>query len=94
MQISTLSYSTYVGLIGIGRIRRGRVKTNQPVMVIDREGKKRQGRVLQVLGFKGLKREEIAEASAGDIVGISGLEKISISDTICVTRPPSRRCRR
>jgi len=83
MQISTLSYSTYVGLIGIGRIRRGRVKTNQPVMVVDREGKKRQGRVLQVLGFKGLKREEIAEASAGDIVGISGLEKISISDTLC-----------
>jgi GTP-binding protein len=83
MQVSTLSYSTYVGLIGVGRIRRGRVKTNQPVMVIDREGKKRQGRVLQVLGFKGLKREEIPEAVAGDIVGISGLEKISISDTIC-----------
>jgi GTP-binding protein len=83
MQVSTLSYSTYVGLIGVGRIRRGRVKTNQPVMVIDREGKKRQGRVLQVLGFKGLKREEIPEAVAGDIVGISGLEKIGISDTIC-----------
>ena len=83
MQISTLAYSTYVGLIGIGRIRRGRVKTNQPVMVVDREGKKRQGRVLQVLGFKGLKREEIEEASAGDIVGVSGLEKIGISDTLC-----------
>ncbi len=83
MQISTLAYSTYVGLIGIGRIRRGRVKTNQPVMVVDREGKKRQGRVLQVLGFKGLKREEIEEAAAGDIVGISGLEKIGISDTLC-----------
>ncbi len=83
MQISTLSYSTYVGLIGIGRIRRGRVKTNQPVSVIDREGRKRSGRVLQVLGFKGLKREEIPEAVAGDIVGISGLENIGISDTLC-----------
>ncbi|MFP4208413.1 MAG: translational GTPase TypA [Wenzhouxiangella sp.] len=83
MQVSTLSFSTYVGLIGIGRIRRGKVRTNQPVSVIDRDGKKRSGRVLQVLGFKGLKREEIAEAEAGDIVGISGLESISISDTIC-----------
>ena len=83
MQVSTLSFSTYVGLIGIGRIRRGKVKTNQAVSVIDRDGKKRSGRVLQVLGFKGLKREEIAEAEAGDIVGISGLENISISETIC-----------
>ena len=83
MQVSTLSFSTYVGLIGIGRIRRGKVKTNQPVSVIDRDGKKRSGRVLQVLGFKGLKREEISEAEAGDIVGISGLENISISDTLC-----------
>jgi len=83
MQVSTLSFSTYVGLIGIGRIRRGKIKTNQSVSVIDRAGKKRAGRVLQVLGFKGLKREEIAAAEAGDIVGISGLENISISDTIC-----------
>ncbi len=83
MQVSTLSFSTYVGLIGIGRIRRGRVKTNQPVAVVDREGKQRSGRVLQVLGFKGLKREEIPEAVAGDIIGISGLEKIGISDTVC-----------
>ncbi len=83
MQVSTLSFSTYVGLIGVGRIRRGKVKTNQPVSVIDRHGKKRSGRVLQVLGFKGLKREEIAAAEAGDIVGISGLENIGISDTIC-----------
>jgi GTP-binding protein len=83
MQVSTLSFSTYVGLIGIGRIRRGRVKTNQPVAVIDRQGKQRSGRVLQVLGFKGLKREEIPEAAAGDIIGISGLDAIGISDTIC-----------
>lgn len=83
MQISSLSYSTYVGLIGIGRIRRGRVKTNQPVAVVDREGKKRSGRVLQVLGFNGLKREEVPEASAGDIIAVSGIENISISETLC-----------
>jgi GTP-binding protein len=87
MQISSLSFSTYVGLIGIGRIRRGRVRTNQAVKVIDRGGKERSGRVLQVLGFRGLKREEIPEAVAGDIVGISGIEKIGISDTLC---DPSR----
>ncbi len=83
MQVTSLSYSTYVGLIGIGRIRRGSVRTNQAVAVVDREGKKRSGRVLQVLGFSGLKREEIPEAQAGDIVAISGIENISISDTLC-----------
>jgi len=83
MQVTSLSYSTYVGLIGIGRIRRGSVKTNQAVAVVDREGKKRSGRVLQVLGFSGLKREEIPEAQAGDIVALSGIENISISDTLC-----------
>jgi len=83
MQVTSLSYSTYVGLIGIGRIRRGSVKTNQAVAVVDREGKKRSGRVLQVLGFSGLKREEIPEAQAGDIVAISGIENIGISDTLC-----------
>ena len=83
MQISTLAYSTYVGLIGIGRIRRGKVATNQSVAVVDAEGKKAAGRVLQVLGFKGLKREEVPEASAGDIVGISGIENLGISSTLC-----------
>ncbi len=83
MQVSSLSYSTYVGLIGVGRIRRGRVRINQAVKIIDRDGKQRSGRVLQVLGFKGLKREEIPEAAAGDIVGISGIENIGISDTLC-----------
>lgn len=83
MQISSLAYSSYVGLIGIGRVRRGRVVTNQPVAVIDAEGKKTSGRVLQVLGFRGLKREEVPEASAGDIIGISGIEKLGISTTLC-----------
>ena len=83
MQVSSLSYSSYVGLIGVGRIKRGRIKPNQAVSVIDREGKKRSGRVLQVLGFKGLKREEVAEASAGDIIAVSGVDGIGISDTLC-----------
>jgi GTP-binding protein len=83
MQVSSLSYSSYVGLIGIGRIKRGRVRPNQPVTVIDREGKRRSGRILQVLGFKGLKREEVESASAGDIIAISGVDDISISDTLC-----------
>jgi GTP-binding protein len=83
MQISQLDYSSYVGVIGIGRIQRGRIKTNTAVTVIDREGKTRQGRVLQVLGFHGLARHEVPEASAGDIIAITGVEKLGISDTIC-----------
>ncbi len=83
MQVSTLAYSTYVGLIGVGRIRRGKVTTNQSVVVLDAEGNKSTGRVLQVLGFKGLKREEVPEASAGDIIGISGIENLGISSTLC-----------
>jgi len=85
MQISQLDYSSYVGVIGIGRIQRGRIKTNTPVVVVDREGKTRQGRVMQVLGFHGLARHEVAEASAGDIIAITGIEKLGISDTICAT---------
>jgi len=83
MQISSLAYSSYVGLIGVGRIRRGKVSTNQSVAVVDAEGKKTTGRILQVLGFKGLKREEVPEASAGDIIGISGIEGLGISSTLC-----------
>ncbi|HET6631956.1 MAG TPA: translational GTPase TypA [Rhodanobacteraceae bacterium] len=83
MRISQLDYSSYVGLIGIGRIQRGSVRTNMPVAVIDREGNKRQGKVLQVLGFMGLERREVESASAGDIVAISGVEKLAISDTVC-----------
>lgn len=83
MRISQLDYNSYVGVIGIGRIQRGKVRTNQNVVVIDREGKKKQGRVLQVLGFMGLERHEVAEAEAGDIVAISGIEGLGISDTVC-----------
>ena len=83
MQVSSLDYSSYVGLIGIGRIQRGRVKTNTPVTVIDREGKRRQGRVLQILGFQGLERIEFSEASAGDVLACTGLDQVAISDTLC-----------
>lgn len=83
MQISSLSYSSYVGTIGIGRISRGTVKTNTPVTIIDREGNTRRGKVLQVLGYMGLDRQEVPEASAGDIIAISGIEKLFISDTLC-----------
>jgi len=83
MQISTLDYSSYVGMIGIGRIKRGQVKTNMPVSIIDREGKTRQGRILQVLEYLGLERSEVAQANAGNIVAITGIEELKISDTIC-----------
>jgi GTP-binding protein len=90
MRISQLDYNSYVGLIGIGRIQRGKVRTNMPVAVIDREGKKRSGKVLQVLGFMGLERREVAEAEAGDIVAISGVEGLGISDTICAPDVPEQ----
>lgn len=83
MQISTLDYSSYVGMIGIGRISRGAAKTNMPVTVIDREGKTRQGRILQVMGYLGLDRTEVPIAYAGDIVAVSGIDELKISDTLC-----------
>ncbi|MBN8715116.1 MAG: translational GTPase TypA [Xanthomonadales bacterium] len=88
MRISQLDYSSYVGLIGVGRIQRGTVTTNMPVSVIDREGKKRTGKVLQVLGFMGLERREVPEGQAGDIIAISGVEGLSISDTVCAIDHP------
>lgn len=83
MQISSLDYSSFVGTIGIGRIKRGSIKTNTPVAIIDKNGKTRQGRVLQILGHMGLDRVEVASASAGDIVCITGIEHLHISDTLC-----------
>ena len=83
LQISTLDYNSYVGIIGIGRIRRGEVKTNMAVKIIDDAGKVRGGRVLQVLSFNGLERVEVASAEAGDIVAITGIDPLSISDTLC-----------
>ncbi|MBS0516041.1 MAG: translational GTPase TypA [Proteobacteria bacterium] len=90
MRISQLDYSSYVGLIGIGRIQRGKVRTNMPVTVIDREGKKRNAKILQVLGFMGLERKEVSEAEAGDIIAINGIEGLGISDTVCATDAPEQ----
>ncbi|MEO7200901.1 MAG: translational GTPase TypA [Dokdonella sp.] len=90
MRISQLDYNSYVGLIGIGRIQRGKIRTNMPVSIVDREGKKRNGKVLQVLGFMGLERREVEEAEAGDIIAISGIEGLSISDTVCAVDKPEQ----
>jgi GTP-binding protein len=83
MQVTTLDYNTYVGVIGIGRIQRGTIKPNMPVTIINREGVERKGRMLQVFGFHGLERVEVSEARAGDIIAFTGIEKLEISDTIC-----------
>mgnify|MGYP000694610639 FL=1 len=83
MQISQLDYNSYVGVIGIGRITRGRVKTNQQVTIVGANGKPRTGKVGQVLGYLGLSRTEVADAQAGDIIAITGLGELKISDTIC-----------
>ena len=83
MQISSLDYNSYVGVIGIGRIKRGRVKTNTPVKVINREGAVRNGKIQGIMGFHGLERVDQPEAEAGDIICISGIDDLKISDTIC-----------
>jgi GTP-binding protein len=83
MQVTSLDYSSYVGVIGIGRISRGRVKTNMPVTLVDRHGKRRNARIGQVFGFLGLERIEVAEAQAGDIIAFTGIDKLGISDTLC-----------
>lgn len=83
MQISSLAYSTYVGTIGIGRITRGQIKAKSAVKVICKDGNIRSGRLLQLLGFKGLERVEIEEAGAGNIIAVTGIENLNISDTIC-----------
>jgi len=83
MQISALDYSSYVGVIGVGRIARGRMKPNEQVVVVDRDGNSRKGKVLQVMGYDGLERVDVEKAEAGDIVCITGIDKLGISDTIC-----------
>lgn len=83
MQISQLDYNSYVGVIGVGRIKRGSVKTNQQVTIVGADGKSRNGKIGQVLGYMGLERHEVDSANAGDIVAITGLGELKISDTIC-----------
>merc|ERR1711991_69875 len=83
MQISALDSNSYVGVIGIGRISRGNVKPNDQVVVIDAEGEQKTGKILQVLGHEGLERVEVDKAEAGDVVCVTGIEKLYISDTLC-----------
>ena len=83
MQVTSLDYSSFVGAIGIGRIKRGIAKKNFQNVLISSDGSKRNVKIVQLLGFSGLERHEINSANAGDIVGIVGIENISISDTIC-----------
>ena len=83
MQISALDYNSYVGVIGIGRIKRGKIKPNDQVTVIDSDNSERRGKVLQVMGYNGLERVEVPEAQAGDIICITGIDKLNISDTLC-----------
>jgi len=83
MQVSALDYSSYVGVIGIGRITRGILTPNTQVVVVDPRGATRKGRVLQVMGYLGLERFDVESAEAGDIVCITGIEGLNISDTLC-----------
>jgi len=83
LQVSSLDYNSYVGVIGIGRITRGKIKTNTNVTIIDRKGKTRNARVQQIQRLMGLKREEIPEAQAGDIIAFTGVDPLNISDTLC-----------
>ncbi|WMS85855.1 translational GTPase TypA [Pleionea litopenaei] len=83
MQVSQLDYSSYVGAIAVGRVKRGKVTPNMQVTIVDREGKTRRGKIGQVLGYMGLERSEVPEATAGDIIAITGIDAPKISDTIC-----------
>ncbi len=83
LQVSSLDYNSYVGVIGIGRITRGRIRSNSPVTLIGRDGERRNARILQIFGFLGLERVETEEALAGDIIAFTGIDGLNISDTLC-----------
>ena len=83
LQISALDSNSYVGVIGIGRIKQGSIKPNDQVAIINRDGEIRKGKILQVMGYVGLDRVEVTKAEAGSIVCITGIDKLNISDTIC-----------
>ena len=88
MQISALDYNSYVGVIGVGRITRGTLSPNSQIVVINSEGTVRKGRVLQVMGYLGLERVDVESAEAGDIVCVTGIEGLNISDTLCDPATP------
>jgi len=83
MQISSLDYDSYKGVLGIGRITRGTINRNSPVKIIGNDAKTRDGRMMQIFGFNGLERVETETARAGDIIVFSGIENLYISDTLC-----------
>ncbi len=83
MQISSLEYNSYVGVIGVGRVKRGTIKKNTQVTVIDPKGGQRNGRMLQIFGFLGLEKVEVDQAQAGDIIAFTGIDGLGISDTLC-----------
>ncbi len=83
LQVSALDYNSYVGVIGIARITRGNLKTNTPITVVNAESKTRNGRIQLIYGFLGLERVEVPTAEAGDIIAFTGVDKLSISDTLC-----------
>ena len=88
LQISALDYSSYVGVIGVGRVTRGSVKGNTAVTIVNREGDTRPGKILQVMGYDGLERTEVSSADAGDIVCVTGIDGLLISDTLCDPAQP------
>jgi GTP-binding protein len=88
MQICALDYSSYVGVIGIGRISRGTVKPGMQVVVIDADGSKRNAKILSVLGHLGLEKQEVPQGEAGDIVSITGIDGLKISATLCDPAAP------
>ena len=83
LQVSALAHSNYVGLIGIGRVKRGFIRGNTPVTIITEDNRQRPARISQIFGFLGLERVEVPHARAGEIVAFTGIEKLGISDTLC-----------
>lgn len=83
MQVSSLDYNSYVGVIGVGRVQRGVVQSNSPLTILNSEGQARKGKILQIFGFHGLDRVEVSAAGAGDIIAFTGIEPLEISDTLC-----------
>jgi len=83
LQVSSLDYDPYVGVLGIGRIQRGQVDANSPVSIVAADGSVRNGRILELFGFHGLERQKIPSAGAGDIIVFSGIDDLAISDTLC-----------
>ena len=94
LQISTLDYNSYVGRIGIGRLRRGSLRPGQIVRLLFGAEERGMAKIGQVLTYKGLERESVEEASAGDIVAITGIEDVTIGLSVCDPEARTRHCRR